>query len=277
MSEANGDVPNAEKSQPKSQHKWNNTAPSERRKRPSVRVDLNAADSTELQKVSGIGPVLSKRIVKYRKLIGGFTDKSQLKKVYGLSPENYDRIAGQVYVDTTGPAFLELSAFEAPPRPPDSKDYNRPSFEEALEEEVKEEVVQEMEPLDLNRADSASLVEVKGIGPATARNIIKYRKLIYFFHSLDQLSEVWGVRPENLERMLPALKVEGGFENYPHIEVNTANVEELAKHKYLGFKEARLIVAYREQHGSYSSTADLQNIHSVDASLWKRLEPYLRF
>ncbi|MBL4715217.1 MAG: helix-hairpin-helix domain-containing protein [Bacteroidia bacterium] len=51
---------------------------------PNYIVDVNKADSTELIKVKGIGPVLSSRIIKYRNLLGGYTTISQIKEVYGM-------------------------------------------------------------------------------------------------------------------------------------------------------------------------------------------------
>lgn len=55
--------------------------------------DLNLVTATELQAVSGIGPVLSRRIVKFREALGGFLHPSQLYDVYGLSPEVAKRVA----------------------------------------------------------------------------------------------------------------------------------------------------------------------------------------
>jgi DNA uptake protein ComE-like DNA-binding protein len=48
--------------------------------------DLNSVTADELQLVSGIGPVLSGRIVKFRDALGGFLDPAQLYDVYGLEP-----------------------------------------------------------------------------------------------------------------------------------------------------------------------------------------------
>ena len=50
----------------------------------SVKKDLNTATSKQLQKVYGIGKVLSNRIIKYRNLLQGFSMESQLYEVYGL-------------------------------------------------------------------------------------------------------------------------------------------------------------------------------------------------
>lgn len=49
--------------------------------------DLNAAGVEELREIRGIGPVLSQRILKFRKALGGFQHESQLLDVYGLPPE----------------------------------------------------------------------------------------------------------------------------------------------------------------------------------------------
>ena len=64
-------------------------------------VEINNADTTELKKLRGIGSVLSKRIVKYRKMLGGFKDVEQLKKVYGLSEETYQEILPHIWIDTS--------------------------------------------------------------------------------------------------------------------------------------------------------------------------------
>ncbi|MFO7755285.1 MAG: helix-hairpin-helix domain-containing protein [Bacteroidales bacterium] len=52
-----------------------------------VRLDINHADSSDFEKLAGIGPVLAARIVKYRKLLGYFSGPSQLSEVYGLNTE----------------------------------------------------------------------------------------------------------------------------------------------------------------------------------------------
>lgn len=61
-------------------------------------IDLSRADTTELMKLRGIGPSFSRRIVKYRSLLGGFVAKEQLKEVYGLSDSLYTALESQVYV-----------------------------------------------------------------------------------------------------------------------------------------------------------------------------------
>jgi len=62
------------------------TTQTEKTKRPkSIEVkDLNTSSTRNLTQVRGIGEVLSKRIVKYRRRLQGFDDLDQLYEVYGL-------------------------------------------------------------------------------------------------------------------------------------------------------------------------------------------------
>lgn len=64
-------------------------------------LELNIADSAMLEKLPGIGPVLSARIVRYRNLLGGFVSVNQLREVYGLPPETFEMIRSLVYTDSS--------------------------------------------------------------------------------------------------------------------------------------------------------------------------------
>jgi DNA uptake protein ComE-like DNA-binding protein len=74
------------------------------------KVDLNRCDSTTLDRLPGIGPVLSARIIKYRNLLGGFISREQLKEVYGLTEETYNRIADRVFADSSGVTQIKINS-----------------------------------------------------------------------------------------------------------------------------------------------------------------------
>lgn len=57
-----------------------------------VRIELNTADSLVFQKLKGIGPSYSSRIVKYRELLGGFTSIDQIREVFGISDSLYQTL-----------------------------------------------------------------------------------------------------------------------------------------------------------------------------------------
>ena len=55
--------------------------------KPGRFVDLNTADTTELMKIPGIGPVSAQKIVSYRRSLGGFHSIAQVHEAYDL-PEH---------------------------------------------------------------------------------------------------------------------------------------------------------------------------------------------
>ena len=60
----------------------------------AVGVNLNTASSHLLQYVSGLGPVLAKNIVEFRRENGAFSSRAQLKKVPRLGPSAFEQCAG---------------------------------------------------------------------------------------------------------------------------------------------------------------------------------------
>lgn len=63
-------------------------------------LSINSADTLDLQRLPGIGPVFSRRIDKYRKLLGGFFTAYQLLEVYGMDSVRFAAIQKHIYIDT---------------------------------------------------------------------------------------------------------------------------------------------------------------------------------
>jgi competence protein ComEA len=59
-------------------------------------VDINTADATALETLSGIGPALAQRILDYRSAHGGFATIADLQKVTGIGPKKFDAIKARV-------------------------------------------------------------------------------------------------------------------------------------------------------------------------------------
>lgn len=68
---------------------------------PIVIVELNAADSAQLETIRGIGAAFASRIIKYRSRLGGFYRKEQLREVYGIDSVKYAQLQDQVSVDNS--------------------------------------------------------------------------------------------------------------------------------------------------------------------------------
>lgn len=67
--------------------------------KPLKKTELNSADSLALLEVKGIGPSFTKRILKYRSMLGGFVAIEQLKEVYGMDDETFNTVKDQLTVD----------------------------------------------------------------------------------------------------------------------------------------------------------------------------------
>ncbi len=74
-----------------------------------ISIELNTADSIQLKQLPGIGDKLSKRIVKYRDILGGFYSLSQLKEVYGLNEQTILRIKDKLTLDSTKIRKLDVN------------------------------------------------------------------------------------------------------------------------------------------------------------------------
>ncbi|MCO6558182.1 MAG: helix-hairpin-helix domain-containing protein [Bifidobacterium sp.] len=61
-------------------------------------INLNTADSTQLQQIKGVGPVMAQKIIDYRSSIGRFTSVDQLLKVSGIGQKTLEKMRGQVTV-----------------------------------------------------------------------------------------------------------------------------------------------------------------------------------
>ncbi|MBN7812170.1 helix-hairpin-helix domain-containing protein [Algoriphagus sp. H41] len=126
-----------------------------------------------------------------------------------------------------------------------------------------------------SQADSVTLQIVPGIGPSTASRIVKYRQRLGGFHSQRQLLEVYGVN----EEMMQAIGEFFEFDSvvFARLPINSATVEQLSAHPYISYSEAKVLVAYRQQHGKFSASEDLASIKIFKTEWIERIKPYLDF
>lgn len=62
-------------------------------------------------------------------------------------------------------------------------------------------------PVDINKADEATLTSLKGIGPEKAKAIVKYRQEKGGFKTVDELKNVPGIGDKTLETLRPLVTV----------------------------------------------------------------------
>ncbi|MEM8565449.1 MAG: helix-hairpin-helix domain-containing protein [Bacteroidota bacterium] len=79
-----------------------------------VQFDINEADTNQLKQLRGIGSVFSKRILKYRDLLGGFVRVDQLSEVYGLQDSVLMQLDTLVFVASDfSPRMIDINASNA--------------------------------------------------------------------------------------------------------------------------------------------------------------------
>lgn len=75
-------------------------------------LELNTADTLQLQELRGIGPAFARRIVAYRDKLGGYYAKEQLMEVYGFTPELYEKVKNQVKVNKSLIKKIDVNAYD---------------------------------------------------------------------------------------------------------------------------------------------------------------------
>ena len=79
------------------------------RSEPDFIINLNSADTLELQRLKGIGPSFARRIVGYRNRLGGYVNPKQLLEVFGVDSVLYKRIRGHLLVKTDSIKAIDLN------------------------------------------------------------------------------------------------------------------------------------------------------------------------
>ena len=123
----------------------------------------------------------------------------------------------------------------------------------------------------LNTADTTVLKTVPGIGPYYARKVVEYGQRLGGYVSVDQLDEIEGFPLDAKDYLV----IENATPR--HLNVNTLTLNELRKHPYLTFYQAKAITDYRRLHGPLTSLQDLRLSKDFPPEAIKRLEPYVEF
>ncbi len=190
------------------------------------------------------------RVIKNYEAKGGrFYRKEDVQKMYVISKEKYRELEPYIHI--------EPNRFE--------NRKEKPGTQSALAKFIQ---------IDLNTADSLSLQQIRGIGPAFASRIIRYRDRLGGFHAMVQLKEVYGVDSLKYAQWLPHLTLS---KNLKRISINSADFESLKKHPYLNYKQINALIQYRKQHGPFSNLQSLGKVGIISEENLRKIAPYLNF
>ena len=169
-------------------------------------------------------------------------------------------------------------------------------------------------PMDLNRATAEDLDAIPGIGPALARRIVDYRKAHGPFKQVEDLSEVRGIGPQNLQKLKPYLGLGSPEDIAPPdwqaamaignsvsaaylesqegrlpgsksslqpktpgriIDPNLGSKADLETLPGIGPVLAQRIIDYRRAHGPFKKIADLRKVSGIGRKKLEKLKPYV--
>jgi competence protein ComEA len=217
----------------------------------SFDFDPNLATISELIDL-GFKKKVSERIGNYRDKGGKFYKNEDLLKIYGINKPRVEELWEHIKIKAIAKK-------------------KTPSFKKST---FKKTTPTEKILTDLNLAESDSLIKVRGIGEVLSERIIKYRNSLGGFVSTDQLSEVYGLKTEVIENILARYYVEAPL--LKRLNLNEDSIQVLAKHPYISYSLAKVVIAYKGQHGAYKSINDIRKIKIMTDSLFNKLSPYLK-
>ena len=192
-------------------------------------------------------------IERYRNKGGRFRQASDLERIYGLFPDEYERLAPWVQIAV------------------------EPETQTEKKDRVIEKSADRRKPviniIDINTADTADFISLPGIGSKLAGRIVNFRDKLGGFYAVGQLAETFGLPDSTFQKIRPWLKLDSPL--LRKININSASLEELKAHPYIRYTLARPLLAYRTEHGRFAKPEDLKKIAAVSEEVYQKLIPYL--
>ena len=233
--------------------------------------DPNTADSTTLLRL-GLSPWQVRSIYRYRAKHGRYHKPDDFKRVPGLTNEQWERLRPQIRIATEfqyvnlprETILLEEGKLEKLPD----------SVRDAMIFGSEVKVSTKLAPgqtIDINTADTAQLKMIPGIASKRAARIVAYRRSLGGFVNIEQAMEAIEM-PDTVLKYMSLSPVE-----VTKINVNKLSVQQLMKHPYLNFYQAKAIFEHRQNKGDLHSFEELSRLESFKPTDLDRLRPYISF
>lgn len=214
----------------------------------------NTITQADAQKL-GFPEKLAATLINFRNKGGKFYKPEDLKKLYGLSPKLYEQIESYILIPNTKNNYQRDSVYASAPRA-----YEKKTDAKAM--------------VEINTADSTSIVFLKGIGPGFTKRIIKYRTMLGGFHSLSQLKEVYGMTDTTFALLASQIKLDAN--TITKIPINAIDFNSLRRHPYFNSQSAQAVINYRSKHGKLTEE-DLKGLGIFSEEKLKLVLPYLSY
>lgn len=215
--------------------------------------DPNSIDAAGWKKL-GLRDKTIATILNFRSKGGKFRKAEDIKKIWGLFPDEAQRLLPFIQIAATVSSYPEQKNNSATSIPHEDK------FARAIID------------VEINGADTSAFIALPGIGPKLSQRIINFREKLGGFYSVDQVGETFGLHDSIFQKIKPRLQLSGEVKK---ININTASLDELRIHPYVRYHIANAIVQYRMQHGDYKMVDDIKKIMIMNEEVFNKLSPYL--
>lgn len=216
----------------------------------------NNASDEEFKKL-GLKEKQIKNIRNYLEKAGSFRFKEDFGKLYAIGDSLFAILNPYINLPDKESYYASL---KNPKEKQEQTKFEKPKTQKPL--------------LELNSADSLQLLEIKGIGPAFASRIIKYRNRLGGYQKVEQLKEVYGMKEEQFDLIKTQVKVNPSV--IIKININSCTPEELKNHPYINnWNIANALVNYRKKHGLFKAMEEIKKCDLVNDELYLKLAPYL--
>ncbi len=188
---------------------------------------------------------------------GHFKRPEDLQKVYGLFPNEYERIAPYIKI--------ELAV--------ETNTYKNLTDKTPIENQSTKTYTPRYAVIEINNADTSAFISLPGIGSKLAARIVNFRDKLGGFYSIAQVGETFGLPDSTFQKIKQYLKLENISTR--KININTATIDELKVHPYIRYSLANPIVAYRNEHGPFTKIEDIKKVMAVTDDAYNKIVPYL--
>lgn len=203
----------------------------------------------------------ARAIINFRNACGGFRTAEDFGKSYAVSDETYLRLKDYIVIaapDNTANGDASTPTSAAQPVETNARPKQAPA-----------------QHLELNGADSLSLLMVRGIGPKTASAILSYRRRLGGYRDASQVIETGVVTERNWELMNEEIWADSCA--IRKIDINFAPPNTIAEHPYITPRTMRRITRNRQLKGGWSTIEDMIEDNTLTSEEALKLAPYLHF
>lgn len=218
----------------------------------------------------GLSLKTAQTILNYRKKIGRFSQKEDLKKIYTLSAKEYQKIESFIQITPKGKQFEKTTSVAAP-------------------------IQVERFDFDPNTSSKEELLSL-GLSQKVVKTLLNFREKGGQFYKKKDLQKIYGLSETLFKELEPFIQIQvadkktfAKAEKKEHfdsqkeeaskpviIDINKASAAEWQQLSGVGATYAKRIVSFREKLGGFATIALVGETYGIPDSTFQKVKPCLK-